>query len=73
MNETKRITVEEAASYVGLAKSTLDKFRCYGSGGPTFLKVSSRRVVYDTRDLDSWLESKRRVSTSDPGDTSVAV
>jgi len=72
MNDTKRITVEEAASYVGLAKSTLDKFRCYGTG-PAFLKISSRRVAYDTGELDRWLESKRRVSTSDPGDTSVAI
>lgn len=66
-----RISVGAAATYTGLAESTLNKLRMTGSG-PRFLKVSARRVVYDTSDLDAWLVSKRRVSTSDNGPAEVA-
>ncbi len=55
------IRVAEAAKYVGLSKSSLDKLRM-GADGPAFFKVG-RAVVYSTDDLDFWLESKRRVST----------
>ena len=54
-----------AAAYVGLSARTLEKFRITG-GGPQFLKPN-RRVVYDRDDLDSWLDGKRRRSTSDQG------
>ncbi len=59
-----RITVSAAAEYTGLAESTLNKLRVTG-GGPQFLKIAARRVVYDTNDLDAWLLSKRRLSTAD--------
>lgn len=55
------IRVREAAQYVGLSKSSLDKLRM-GSEGPAFFKIG-RAVVYSTIDLDAWLERKRRSST----------
>jgi len=55
------IRVREAASYVGLSKSTLDKLRHFG-GGPEYFKVG-RAVVYDTAQLDEWLASKRAKDT----------
>ncbi len=57
------IPVEAASKHVGLSVSTLNKLRVFG-GGPVFLKLG-RRVVYDISDLDEWLASKRRRSTSD--------
>ena len=66
MNQSKRLTVAGAAEYVGLAVSTLNKLRMTNLG-PRFLKISDRRVVYDSADLDAWLESRRRTSTSDAG------
>lgn len=63
---SQRIPVGAAATYTGLAESTLNKLRLT-VGGPRFLKISSRRVAYDTADLDEWLASKRRSSTSDRG------
>jgi hypothetical protein len=69
MNGSRRIPTDEAAAYIGEAPSTLNKRRL-SSDGPPFLKIS-RRVVYDTADLDTWLASKRRNSTSDHGATSV--
>ena len=65
MNYSRRLSVPEAAAYVGESVSMLNKRRLTGDG-PPFLKIS-RRVVYDTSDLDLWLASKRRVSTSDNG------
>jgi predicted DNA-binding transcriptional regulator AlpA len=55
------VRVRDAANYVGLSKSTLDKLRM-GSDGPNYLKVG-RAVIYHVADLDAWLASKRRAST----------
>lgn len=57
----KNIRVREAAEYLGLSKSTLDKLRCFG-GGPRFYKFG-RAVVYSTADLDAWREQYVRTST----------
>lgn len=56
----------EAASYVGLSASTLEKFRVIGNG-PTFLRAGPKIVVYRIEDLDAWLNVNRRRSTSDLG------
>jgi excisionase family DNA binding protein len=61
----QRLSVREAAQYLGLSVSTLNKLRVFG-GGPTFLKLG-RRVAYDLVDLDGWMVGKRRSSTSDQG------
>ena len=55
------VRVREAANYVGLSKSSLDKFRCAGSG-PAYSKVG-RAVIYATADLDAWLAAQRRTTT----------
>jgi predicted DNA-binding transcriptional regulator AlpA len=55
----------QAAQYLGISASTLNKYRVFG-GGPAFCKLS-RVVVYDPNDLDAWLASCRRTSTSDNG------
>lgn len=57
------LNVEEAAQYLRLAASTLNKMRVHG-GGPAFLKLGARRVVYDMKDLDAWRAARRRLSTS---------
>ncbi len=60
----RKLSTLEAAAYVGLGKSTLDKFRLTG-GGPKFITLG-RRVVYDPDDLDAWTEVRKRSSTSEP-------
>jgi hypothetical protein len=65
MNTSRRLSVGAAADYVGLAQGTLNKLRLTGDG-PRYLKLSPHgRVAYDTADLDAWLETKRRLSTSE--------
>ena len=59
---------DEAAGgrrYTRIAVSTLAKLRCYG-GGPPYSKVASRVVIYDKADLDTWLATQLRWSTSSP-------
>ena len=64
-SDDRRLDTTGAEDYTGLARQTLAKLRVYG-GGPKYIKVG-RRVIYDTRDLDEWLESRKRCSTSDAG------
>ena len=65
---SNRLSVEgdKAAVHTGLTKSTLNKYR--GTGyGPRYLKIG-RRVLYDTADLDVWLDQHKRRSTADTGE-----
>lgn len=57
------MNVREAAAYVGLKVPTLNQYRTEG-GGPRFIKLGAR-VVYDSADLDRWLEQHKQTSTSD--------
>jgi len=59
---TRKLPVQEAANFLGLSKSWLDKRRLFG-GGPHYLKLG-RRVVYDLRDLENWAIGKKRRNTS---------
>ena len=47
------VRVKEAAQYLRLSKSFLDKARIYG-GGPAFMKFGTA-VVYSTDELDLWM------------------
>jgi predicted DNA-binding transcriptional regulator AlpA len=56
---------KEAAGRIGLKPHTLDNWRSLGVG-PPFYKLGGR-IVYDDTEVDAWLASRRRTSTSDPG------
>jgi hypothetical protein len=58
-----KLNTQQAADYLGLGKSTLDKLRVTG-GGPVHAKVLNR-VIYDVADLDTWLSRHKRLSTSE--------
>ena len=59
----RKVTTLEAAQYLGIAASTLCKLRLTG-GGPVYIKLGARRVVYDLADLEAWAAASRRKSTS---------
>lgn len=63
---TRHLRTREAASYLGLGKSTLEKLRLTGLG-PVYVKAGPRVVIYDLQDLDAWLATRRRLSTSEGG------
>ena len=60
----RRLRTPEAAAYVGLSPSTLEKLRVFG-GGPEYEKAGPRVVVYSIEALEGWLAARRRRSTSD--------
>jgi hypothetical protein len=59
----KKLDTADAANYLSLGKSTLEKFRIIG-GGPAFIKIG-KRVVYDPADLDAWVSTHKRTSISE--------
>jgi excisionase family DNA binding protein len=57
------LRTHEAAEYLGLQKTTLEAWRVRGSG-PMFVKMG-KAVRYRREDLDRFLDSKLRTSTSE--------
>lgn len=64
-SQKRKLRTKEAAHYVGLSASTMEKRRVYGNG-PRYTKLG-RTVVYDVADLDAWVSANTRTSTSDLG------
>lgn len=60
---TKNLNSSEAADYIKISLSWLAKSRLKGDG-PPYAKIG-RRVVYNREDLDQWLATRRRRSTSE--------
>lgn len=56
--ESRWLTTVQAASYLGCAKSTLEKDRVYRLLGIPFAKLG-RCIRYDQQDLDAYLESRK--------------
>jgi predicted DNA-binding transcriptional regulator AlpA len=61
--ENRCIRTAEAANYIGLSKSTLEKLRVTGDG-PEYAALG-RVVVYRVADLDNWVMAHKRRSTSE--------
>ena len=59
-----RLRTTEAASYLCLSKSTLEKLRLTG-GGPRYAKLG-KIVTYALPDLAAWAAERTRTSTSEP-------
>jgi predicted DNA-binding transcriptional regulator AlpA len=55
------LNVRQAATRLGLSKSTLDKMRGAGKG-PRFVKSTDRAIRYDPVDLDRWINTRRSMS-----------
>ena len=65
LRRRRKLRTADAARYVGIAPSTLEKLRVNG-GGAIYIRIG-RVVLYDPDDLDVWLAAHRRKSTSDRG------
>jgi predicted DNA-binding transcriptional regulator AlpA len=59
----RKRNVQEAARFLGLSVSTLNKLRLSGNG-PRYMKLG-RRVLYDLRDLEQWAAQRKRNHTSE--------
>lgn len=58
------LTETEAADYLGVSPRTLSNFRTRG-GGPDYIKVGSKSVRYDLKDLQEYIADRRQNSTSE--------
>jgi hypothetical protein len=65
------VRVQQAADYIGVSKSFLDKARCYGTNGPAYMRLG-RTIVYDTAELDRWMQSCVVANSNIPADREVA-
>jgi excisionase family DNA binding protein len=62
----KLLTTIEAASYLNLSKAFLERDRWAGAKVP-FIKIGERAVRYRLDDLEKFVQSRMRLSTSDMG------
>ena len=60
------LTTREAASILGVSKAFLERDRWAGARIP-FIKLGSRAVRYRLEDLETYVQSQVRRSTSDMG------
>lgn len=59
------LNTADAAFYIGVSKAYLERDRWAGAKVP-YLKIGLRAVRYRLSDLDDFLDSCARSSTSDP-------
>ena len=64
--QTHLLNTIQAANYLGLSKAFLERDRWAGAKVP-FIKISTRAVRYRIEDLEKYIESRVRKSTSDLG------
>lgn len=64
--QSKLLNTKSAAEYLSVSMAFLERDRWAGARIP-FIKVGSRAVRYRLEDLDTYLESRVRRSTSDHG------
>lgn len=60
------LNTAQAAKYLGISIAFLERDRWAGAKIP-FIKIGSRAVRYRLRDLDAYIQTRLRKSTSDPG------
>ena len=64
MTENEFIRPNEASKLLKLSTSTLAKMRVHGTG-PRYTKAGKKLVLYNIDDLQNWLVSRSRNSTSE--------
>ncbi len=61
--QTDLLNTIQAAKFLGLSKAFLERDRWAGAKVP-FIKIGDRAVRYRIKDLESYIESRYRTSTS---------
>ena len=57
------MNTREAADYIRYSVHALQYWRSHG-GGPPFIKVNGRRIMYRQSDLDEWIDSHGKQRTT---------
>jgi predicted DNA-binding transcriptional regulator AlpA len=58
------LTIEDAAAQLGVTRGYLAQLRVTGKG-PAFRAITPRTIRYAQEDIDAWVASAKRRSTSD--------
>jgi hypothetical protein len=58
------VPARKAAEYLGVSQKTLANWRCSGTRGLQYVQVGSR-ILYRQRDLDDFILSSQKSSTSE--------
>jgi len=69
INHDPKLPTAKAAQYIERSAATLSRWRQTGFG-PKYIKLGRHKqsqILYRLSDLDEWLESQVRLSTSDTG------
>jgi predicted DNA-binding transcriptional regulator AlpA len=53
------IDTPELSALTGIPTSTLENYRTQKDKGPRFMKLG-RRVMYDIKDVEAWLNGRKR-------------
>ena len=64
MDPRRILRTPDAAHYIGLSASTLEKMRLSGSG-PRFVRLGTRVVGYDISDLNAWLDQQKKSTAAE--------
>lgn len=62
--EGKWLGRREAAKYLGIGRTTLDRWRKEFPDFPKPVKITERNIFFNVEELDAWME-KRRVDGND--------
>jgi hypothetical protein len=65
--QSKLLTTSQAADFLGVSRAFLERDRWAWAHSP-FIKVGSRAVRYLLDDLETYVGTRRRWSTSDCGE-----
>ena len=57
------LSLDQTCNHLGVSRETMAHWRVSGSG-PKFIKVN-RRIAYDPKDIEDWLDARRVSSTSE--------
>jgi predicted DNA-binding transcriptional regulator AlpA len=57
-NEIDLLSTKQVAELLGVTDECLVAWRRTGNG-PAFIRIGTRKVAYDRRDVTSWLEGQR--------------
>ena len=57
------LTTKAVGQYIGAAEETVRSWRRTGFG-PPFIRLSPRAVRYKREDVEAWLATNKRISTS---------
>src|SRR5271166_3230313 len=60
----RRMRRKAAAKYLGVSEGFLEKAAVRG-GGPPYIRLSARLVLYERSDLDGWAAARRVANTAE--------